>query len=149
MPKVAKTFKLDSEAWEILIEQAESNGKTMTAMLSDLIYASAVQYTSNKESNTEGNIGQYGRQYSEGTEEYPSNTEKALERALEALTDQLKAKDSQIAEKDRQIESLGNALASAQESTKAAQALHATAVVPELQEGRESLWERFKALWKA
>lgn len=73
--------------------------------------------------------------------------------AIDALAAQLAVKDRQIAVKDEQIKSLSEALINAQESAKAAQALHAVDTVPMAIRGggqdqaRKGRWQRLLDAW--
>jgi chromosome segregation ATPase len=67
----------------------------------------------------------------------------ALRQELDAKNTQIEAKDVQLAEKDKQIDNLTAALIGAQESARAAQALHAGTIQAQLGDGRHvGLWSR-------
>lgn len=74
------------------------------------------------------------------------------EKAVEALVSQLEALQKQLEVKDRQIADLSAALVSAQETAKAAQALHAAdkaeAMAIESAEAKKSRWQRLKEAWQ-
>lgn len=133
MAKVAKSFRFDAETWERLSALAEARNENMTATMRSMIDAEYLKLFEDEGSSTNG-----------GTQQQKSSTEAALAKTLETLADQLSVKDAQIAEKDKQIETLGNALAAAQDSTKAAQTLHAVELSPALEAPREGIWARIK-----
>lgn len=74
------------------------------------------------------------------------------EKAVEALVSQLETLQKQLEVKDRQIADLSAALVAAQETAKAAQALHAAdkaeAMAIEPAEMKKGRWQRLKEAWR-
>lgn len=125
--KVKRTYRLGRDAVDKLEELARVEGTTVTDVLERAI-----------------------RSY--GTEPYASHTPgKAGQPAVEALSAELERLHGQLDAKDRQIETLGRALEAAQETAKAAQALHAMDGRRNALEdgaGRASRWRRLLEAWR-
>lgn len=123
------------------MKRVQKNLKLSEECISELVKLSAERSCPQSEL-----VEQAIREIAEG---YPKDSQKiadnsALESAVEALTKQLEVKDEQIA-------ALNTALVSAQDTAKAAQALHAADVAPlalESQEQKQGRWERLKAAWR-
>lgn len=98
--KVKKTYRLEEETVRELEKLCEATGKTATEAI-EIAIQKAIR-----------------EPYSEGSTE---RADEGWAQTVAALTEQLAVKDGQIA-------SLGRALESAQETAKAAQALHAANV---------------------
>lgn len=120
MPKIKKTYRIEQETADKLVELAASEGVTATEIL-------------------ERAIRSYGRKPDD------SHTDNV---AIVALSDELERLHGQLAAKDEQLERLGDALVSAQESVKAAQSLHAVDTAKTLaledSETKRSRWQRVK-----
>lgn len=131
MTKAKKTYRLEQETLDKLAKLAEAEGITATEALERAVLAyGSVPDASHTQSHTVPDASHT-----------PGDGES---KAVEALAAELERLHSQLAAKDRQIETLGDALKSAQDTAKAAQALHA-ADIPAL-EGRNEKggrWRRF------
>ena len=131
--KVKKTFRIEEELISELEKLATERGVSQTDAIEEAIRGAVhVPYAM-----------PYAMPYAPPA---PENREKRGESSLEveALVRQLDAKD-------RQIEALSAALVAAQETARAAQALHA-ADKPELRleaaEHRKSRWARLRDAWR-
>lgn len=120
------------------MKRVQKNLKLSEECISDLVKLSKEQSCSQSEI-----VEQAIRKIAES---YPKDSQQiATEKALETLQNQLEIKDQQIA-------ALNTALVSAQDTVKAAQALHAAEVAPSLslesQEAKQGRWARLKAAWR-
>lgn len=125
MSKVKKTFRLEQETADKLAELATRDGITATEVLERAILAYGTEPDG---SHTDGQA--------------VSGSDSA---AVEALAAELKRLHGQLDVKDAQIRTLGEALADAQATAKAAQALHAATaqtLALESAEQKKSLWRR-------
>lgn len=124
MKRITKSLKISEQAISELAEYANDNSITQAEAVELAIHGLTQSKPKVSQNLTES---------------------KPLESAVEALTKQLEVKDEQIA-------ALNAALVSAQDTAKAAQALHAADVAPSLalesQEQKQSRWERLKAAWR-
>ena len=105
MSKVKRTYRLEQGTLAKLEELAKSEGITVTDALERAISA-------------------YGSMPDESHTEGHTETE-SDSRAIDALSKELEALHRQLEVKDAQIATLGDALQAAQDTAKAAQALHA------------------------
>lgn len=124
MPKVKKTYRIEQETADKLVQVADDEGITATEVLERAIRA----YGSKPDvGHTDG-------------------------MAIKALSDELERLHGQLAAKDEQLERLGSALVSAQDSLKAAQTLHAvdTAKTIALEDSntKRTRWQRLKDWFK-
>lgn len=128
MPKIKKTFRIEQETADKLVQLAETEGMTATEVL-------------------ERAIREYGQvSDSSHTDSHTDNV------AIAALSDELERLHGQLTAKDEQLERLGAALVSAQESVKAAQSLHAVDTAKTLaledSETKRTRWQRLKDWFK-
>lgn len=126
MTKAKRTYRLEQETIDKLAQLAESEGITATEALERAVLAYGTEPDT---SHTE-----------------PDASHTAMDgdsRAVEALSAELERLHDQLDVKDAQIQTLGNALADAQATAKAAQALQA-ASLPELESANEKggRWRR-------
>lgn len=125
MTKAKRTYRLEQETLDRLAGIAEAEGVTATEALERAILAYGTEPdASHTESQTLSDAGSP---------------------AVEALAAELERLHGQIDVKDAQIEKLGEALADAQATAKAAQALHAATaqtLALESQEQKKSRWKR-------
>lgn len=118
--KVKKTYRLEEETVRELEKLCEATGKTATEAI-EIAIQKAIR-----------------EPYSEGSTE---RADEGWAQTVAALTEQLAVKDGQIA-------SLGRALESAQETAKAAQALHAANVQERaLESGGQKEGRRWRWPW--
>lgn len=126
--KIKKTIKIDEKLNSDLLVYAEGRGLSQSELIEGAIRLA---------------IREPDGGHTQDSQKIADNS--ALVSAVEALTKQLEVKDEQIA-------ALNAALVSAQDTAKAAQALHAADVAPSLalenQEQKQSRWERLKAAWR-
>lgn len=127
MVKAKRTYRLEQETLDRLADIAEAEGVTATEALERAI-----------------------RAY--GTEPDGSHTQEAArDKAVDALSEELTRLHSQLYAKDRQIDRLTDALADAQATAKAAQALHAATaqtMALESAEQKKSRWQRLLEAWR-
>ena len=127
--KVKKTFRIEEELVSELDKLAKERGISQTEALEAAIHGAIhVPYTEPYTCHT------------------PVDKEKDTETSPE-----IKALIKQLDVKDQQIESLSSALVSAQETAKAAQALHAAdkqTLALESVEQKKSRWARLKDAWR-
>lgn len=125
MSKAKRTYRLEQETLDKLAEISEAEGVTATEALERAILAYGTEPdASHTESQTLSDAGSP---------------------AVEALAAELERLHGQLDVKDAQIETLGKALADAQATAKAAQALHAATaqtLALESQEQKKSRWKR-------
>lgn len=125
MTKAKRTYRLEQETLDRLTGIAEAEGITATEALERAILAYGTEPdASHTESQTLSDAGSP---------------------AVEALAAELERLHGQLDVKDAQIETLGKALADAQATAKAAQALHAATaqtLALESQEQKKSRWKR-------
>lgn len=125
MSKAKRTYRLEQETLDKLAEISEAEGVTATEALERAILAYGTEPdASHTESQTLSDAGSP---------------------AVEALAAELERLHGQLDVKDAQIEKLGEALADAQATAKAAQALHAATaqtLALESQEQKKSRWKR-------
>ena len=128
MTKAKRTYRLEQETLDRLAEIAEAEGVTATEALERAIRAYGTEPDA---SHTESHTGQ--------------TFSDAGSPAVEALAAELERLHGQLDVKDAQIETLGKALADAQATAKAAQALHAATaqtLALESTEQKKSRWKR-------
>lgn len=127
MGKVKKTYRLEQDTADYLASLASDAGVTVTEALERAI-----------------------RAY--GSEPDACHThEDAPDKAVDALSEELSRLHSQLDAKDRQIDRLTDALADAQATAKAAQALHAATaqtLALESAEQKKSRWQRLLEAWR-
>lgn len=125
MTKAKRTYRLEQETLDRLAGIAEAEGITATEALERAILAYGTEPdASHTESQTLSDAGSP---------------------AVEALAAELERLHGQLDVKDAQIEKLGEALADAQATAKAAQALHAATaqtLAIESTEQKKSRWKR-------
>lgn len=125
MSKAKRTYRLEQETLDKLAEISEAEGVTATEALERAILAYGTEPdASHTESQTLSDAGSP---------------------AVEALAAELERLHGQLDVKDAQIEKLGEALADAQATAKAAQALHAATaqtLAIESTEQKKSRWKR-------
>lgn len=125
MTKAKRTYRLEQETLDRLAGIAEAEGITATEALERAILAYGTEPdASHTESQTLSDAGSP---------------------AVEALAAELERLHGQLDVKDAQIETLGEALADAQATAKAAQALHAATaqtLAIESTEQKKSRWKR-------
>lgn len=125
MTKAKRTYRLEQETLDRLAGIAEAEGVTATEALERAILAYGTEPdASHTESQTLSDAGSP---------------------AVEALAAELERLHGQLDVKDAQIEKLGEALADAQATAKAAQALHAATaqtLAIESTEQKKSRWKR-------
>lgn len=125
MTKAKRTYRLEQETLDRLAGIAEAEGITATEALERAILAYGTEPdASHTESQTLSDAGSP---------------------AVEALAAELERLHGQLDVKDAQIEKLGEALADAQDTAKAAQALHAATaqtLAIESTEQKKSRWKR-------
>lgn len=123
--RIPRTYKLDPETLGQIDKLARSHRSSKTDVVETAVLA------------------MYQKEYGSNTGETPEKTE--ADKALELLGEQL-------AVKDEQIKALNAALTAAQDTARAAQALHGAEKVEhqalESQEAKLSRWERLKAAWR-
>lgn len=123
--RIPRTYKLDPETLGQIDKLARAHRSSKTEVVETAVMA------------------MYEKEYGENTPEIPEQT--AADRALGLLGEQLAVKDGQI-------RALNDALTAAQDTAKAAQALHGAEKVEhqalESQEAKLSRWERLKAAWR-
>lgn len=126
--KIKKTIKIDEKLNSDLLVYAEERGLSQSELIEGAI-RSAIREP-------------YGS-HTQDSQKIADNSD--LSSVLETLQAEIKIKNEQIA-------ALNAALVSAQDTAKAAQALHAADVAPSLalesQEQKQSRWERLKAAWR-
>lgn len=129
MSKAKRTYRLEQEALDKLAEIAEAEGVTATEALERAIRAYGMVPD---RSHTDGHT-----------------VSEADSAAVEALASELERLHGQLDVKDAQIETLGKALADAQATAKAAQALHAATAQTLALESTEQKKSRFRRLIEA
>lgn len=125
MGKVKKTYRLEQNTIDYLVSLASDAGLTVTEALERAILA-------------------YGSE-----PDVCHTQEAARDKAVDVLSEELTRLHSQLDAKDRQIDRLTDALADAQATAKAAQALHAATAQTLALESAAQKKSRFKRLLEA
>jgi hypothetical protein len=131
--KVKRTYRIEQELADKLAKLAKDGGKTATDVLEEAIRA----YDTTPDGSHTANDG--------------VTSPDGLSDAVSALFEELSVLHEQLEVKDGQIAALNDALISAQETAKAAQALHAATtqvLALESQEQKLTRWQRLKKAWR-
>lgn len=130
MAKVKKTFRIEEDAYDELVELSAGWGVAQGAAIERAI--------------------RLARQMPDTCQTGASTHGGGDSAAVAALIEQLAVKDAQLAKKDEQIAKLMETVADSTKAVQGAQALHhetAQTLALESTEQKQSLWQRLKRAW--
>ena len=130
MAKVKKTFRIEEDAYDELVELSAGWGMAQGAAVERAI--------------------RLARQMPDTCQTDASTPDGGDSAAVAALIEQLAVKDAQLAKKDEQIAKLMETVADSTKAVQGAQALHhetAQTLALESTEQKQSRWQRLKRAW--